>query len=157
MNYYFICKTKLWLFSHNIQMERENERVRIGKLIHESSYKRENKNVIIDSAIALDFIRKGKTIEVHDVKKSKRMEDAHKWQLLYYLYYLHKKGIEAVGVLDYPLLREKEIIEGDETKFKRIEEIIEDMNRIVLGPMPEAEPRKICKKCSYYEFCFAEE
>ena len=23
INYYFICKTKLWLFSHNIQLEDE--------------------------------------------------------------------------------------------------------------------------------------
>ena len=38
INYYFICKTKLWLFSHHIQMEHENEDVQIGKLIHDTRY-----------------------------------------------------------------------------------------------------------------------
>ena len=27
INYYFVCKTKLWLFSHNIQMEQESDNV----------------------------------------------------------------------------------------------------------------------------------
>ena len=48
VNYYCICKTKLWLFSHNIQMEKESEYVQMGKLIHESSYRREEKEVVID-------------------------------------------------------------------------------------------------------------
>jgi len=38
VNYYFICKTKLWLFSHNIQMEKESEDVLMGKLLYESRY-----------------------------------------------------------------------------------------------------------------------
>ena len=29
VNYYAVCKRKLWLFSHDIEMEREN--VQIGK------------------------------------------------------------------------------------------------------------------------------
>ena len=34
ISYYFICKTKLWLFHHNIELEREHENVKIGKQIH---------------------------------------------------------------------------------------------------------------------------
>ena len=41
INYYFICKTKLWLFSHNIQLEDEHENVKLGKFLHENSFKRE--------------------------------------------------------------------------------------------------------------------
>lgn len=29
VNYYFVCKRKLWLFSHNIGMEKESEAVKI--------------------------------------------------------------------------------------------------------------------------------
>jgi CRISPR/Cas system-associated exonuclease Cas4 (RecB family) len=29
--YYFLCKRKLWLFSHNITFEQESEDVKIGK------------------------------------------------------------------------------------------------------------------------------
>jgi CRISPR-associated exonuclease Cas4 len=43
INYYFICKTKLWLFSHHIQMEQESELVLLGKILHKDSYKRDKK------------------------------------------------------------------------------------------------------------------
>jgi CRISPR-associated exonuclease Cas4 len=154
VNYYFICKTKLWLFSHNIQMEKEDENVQMGKLIHESRYQREKKEVIIDSAIAIDFIKKGDILEIHDVKKSKKMEDAHRYQLLYYLYYLNKRGVEAIGILNYPLLRKKEVIVPNEKDFDEIEGVIAGIGSIVSGRMPEPKKKRICKRCSYYEFCF---
>ena len=34
INYYFICKRKLWLFSKGITMEQENDRVMSGKIVH---------------------------------------------------------------------------------------------------------------------------
>lgn len=157
VNYYFICKTKLWLFSHNIQMERESEDVSMGKLVHESSYHRTKKDVIIDNAISIDFMKKGDVLEVHDIKKSKKMEEAHKWQLLYYLHFLHKRGVEAVGVLNYPLLNKKEVIEPSENDFEEIEKILEDIPHIVYGEVPPPVKRRICNKCSYFEFCFGDE
>ena len=42
INYYFICKAKLWLFSHHIQMEQESELVSLGKMLHKDSYTRED-------------------------------------------------------------------------------------------------------------------
>ena len=54
INYYFICKTKLWLFSHNIQMEQESDNVSLGKQLHENSYKKE-KEFLIDNLINVDF------------------------------------------------------------------------------------------------------
>ncbi len=47
INYYFICKTKLWLFSHNIQLEDEHENVKLGKFLHETSFKREKTFLLI--------------------------------------------------------------------------------------------------------------
>ncbi len=157
VNYYFICKTKLWLFSHNIQMERESEDVSMGKLIHESRYSRVKKDIIIDNVISIDFLKKGDILEVHDIKKSKKMEEAHRWQLLYYLYYLHERGVEAVGVLNYPLLNKKEVIEPSEDDFKEMERIMDEIPRIVYGNVPAPVKRRLCRKCSYYEFCFGDE
>ena len=54
IDYYFICKTKLWLFSHNIQLEHQSENVKLGKILHEDSFKRE-KDYLIDNLIILDF------------------------------------------------------------------------------------------------------
>ena len=154
VNYYFICKTKLWLFSHNIQMEKENEAVQMGKLLHEARYGRAKKEIIIDNTISIDFIRKRDILEVHDIKKSRKMKDAHRYQLLYYLYYLHQRGVDAIGVLDYPLLNKKEIIEPRKEDFEEMEKIMDGIRLIVSGDVPLPVKRRLCKKCSYYEFCF---
>lgn len=96
VNYYFICKTKLWLFSHNVQMEREHENVKLGKILHEKSFRRDEKDIRL-GPIAFDFIRKKDKLELHETKKSPKMEEAHKFQILYYLYYLKGRGVEAEG------------------------------------------------------------
>ena len=38
INYYHICKRKLWLFANGINMEHTSEAVATGKLIHETTY-----------------------------------------------------------------------------------------------------------------------
>ena len=85
INYYFICKRKLWLFSKGITMEQENDRVMSGKIVHENSYKREkNREILVDNLIRLDIVNKD---YVRDIKISSKMESADKMQLYYYLYY----------------------------------------------------------------------
>ncbi|HLG30216.1 MAG TPA: Dna2/Cas4 domain-containing protein, partial [Candidatus Brocadiales bacterium] len=90
INYYFVCKRKLWLFSNHIEMERESDAVLIGKLLHEASYQRQTKEIVIDDTIKIDFLD-GKGV-IHEVKKSDKLEKPHEYQLLYYLYYLKQKG-----------------------------------------------------------------
>ncbi|MFW6015962.1 MAG: CRISPR-associated protein Cas4, partial [bacterium] len=104
--YYFICKKKLWYFYKNLNMEQENELVKIGKLIDETSYSREKKNILIDN-INVDFLNQWKVI--HEVKKSRKIEKASIWQIKYYIYILRNKGIDIEkGILDYPLLKKRE-------------------------------------------------
>jgi CRISPR-associated exonuclease Cas4 len=155
--YYFICHTKLWLFSHNITLEKENDNVNIGKLIHEDRYKRDSKEITIDQTISIDFIRKEDTIVLHEIKKTKSMEAAHRWQMLYYLYYLKSKGINATGEINYPLVSRKEeivLLEKDELDM---ENVINDIRKIGMGRMPPPNRTKICQKCAYFEFCFGDE
>lgn len=155
INYYFICKTKLWLFSHNIQMEQESDTVAIGKQIHESSYKRE-KEYLIDNLINVDFIKKKEEIEVHEVKKTKKMEKSHEYQLLYYIYYLkNEKDLDnIVGYIDYPKLKKRTKIELTQEKENELEEIILNIKDIINGKIPKPKKLRICKKCAYYEFCW---
>jgi len=153
INYLFICPTKLWYFSHGITMEHESELVDMGKFIHERRYGREEKEVWI-GGIKIDFVRNGDILEVHEVKKSKTMEKAHRMQLLYVLYYLRSHGIEAKGFLHYPDLNE--VIEvklnGHENE---IENAMNQVQRIKKLPFPpRAELKPICKKCAYYELCW---
>ena len=81
--YYFVCKRKLWYFCHEINMESENENVQLGKLLDEKSYERDEKHINIDNVINIDFIREHQ--ELHEIKKSKAIEEAGIWQVKYYL------------------------------------------------------------------------
>ena len=76
--YYFVCRRKLWYFCHEIRMEAENEDVILGKILDESSYSKNEKHINIDNIINIDFISEHK--ELHEVKKSKAVEDAGIWQ-----------------------------------------------------------------------------
>ncbi|AGN16028.1 CRISPR-associated protein Cas4 [Methanobrevibacter sp. AbM4] len=156
INYYFICKTKLWLFSHNIQMEQESDNVKLGKTLHENSYKKENE-VLIDNLINVDFIKNKNPIEIHEVKKTQSMKKSHEFQLLYYIYYLKKeKGLEnIVGYLNYPANRKTIKIELTEDKEKELKDILNDINKIIESTIPKPKKSRICRKCAYFEFCFA--
>ena len=55
--YYFVCKRKLWYFCHDLQMENvsQNENVQLGKLLDETSYRRNQKHINIDDTINIDI------------------------------------------------------------------------------------------------------
>lgn len=152
--YYTVCKRKLWYFHHNIQMEQNNENVQIGKVIDESTYLRDDKHINIDNIINIDFIRSSKII--HEVKKSKSIEEASILQVKYYLFYLYNKGVEGVkGKIDYPLLKQTINIELLQEDIKEISNIVYEIESIVLLKKPPIlEKKKICKSCAYYELCF---
>src|SRR6185295_5469603 len=153
VGYYFICHKKLWWFAHGIHMEHDNDRVKMGKLVHEQSYSRRKKELDIDGKIVLDWREDG---TVHEVKLTDKMEDAHEMQLVYYLYYLKLKGVEGLrGQIDYPKLRQTKTIELTAEKQQRLEQTLKDMRRIVtLGRAPAVEWMKICRSCSYAELCW---
>ena len=153
VNYYFICKTKLWLFSHFASMEHTSDTVALGKLLHQGSYKREKELKL--GRISLDFVKKRGIIVIHEVKKSRKLEKAHIYQLLYYLYYLKQKGIEAMGEINYPLLRKKEKIELKDEHEREIKEILSEIASIIrMKKPPKPEKKKYCRKCSYFELCW---
>ncbi len=152
--YYFVCKRKLWLFSNNLNMESNSQLVGIGKLVDETSYSRERKHILIDESVNIDFLKDWKI--VHEIKKSRKMDEASKWQLKYYIWVLKNKGVEIEkGILDYPLLRKREEIFLKEKDEEELKKIIEDIKRIVSSELPSDVLNKgICKKCAYYEFCY---
>lgn len=155
INYLFICKRKLWLFSHHIEMEHTSDYVAIGELLHEESYARERKGIQIDDMIHIDFIDKDGIL--HDVKLSQSMELAHEMQLLYYLYVLKQKGLpNRVGVINYPKQRRKTEIELTPEKEQEVESAMKQVIEITSLPVPpSAEFSKLCKSCSYIELCWS--
>ncbi|MCF7911359.1 MAG: CRISPR-associated protein Cas4 [Candidatus Cloacimonetes bacterium] len=153
INYYFVCKRELWLFSHQINMEHTSELVELGKLIHEGSYQREKKEIQI-GPIKIDFI--GNDGVVHEVKKTPAVEEAHIWQLKYYLYYLQCQRIENVhGMINYPKLKQTVRIDLENGDIERIEEIINAIKEIIQREeVPGVKNARICQKCSYYDLCY---
>ena len=152
--YYFICQRKLWYFANEINMEQNSELVSIGKTIDETSYKREKKSILIDNTINIDFIKDGAVL--HEVKKTKAIEEAWIWQLKYYMYYLKQKGVETLEAkIDYPLLRQTKEIVLEKEDVEIIENVIKNIQEIVTKENPpEVINEKICKKCSYYDLCY---
>ncbi len=90
-------------------MEQTSDLVEIGSILHETSYKRKRREIQLEG-IKIDFFEKNRGI-IHEVKKSKTIENAHIWQLKYYLYYFKQLGINVTGEINYPILRKIEKIE----------------------------------------------
>lgn len=152
--YYFICKRRLWYFANKINTAQNSELVQIGKIIDETTYKREKKEILIDNTIKIDFISNGTVL--HEVKKSKSMEEAEIWQLKYYMYYLERKGIKNIKAeINFPLLREtKKIILEDEDREVLKNVVISIENIVEQDKPPKVIDSKICKKCSYFDLCY---
>jgi len=135
-------------------MEHTSELVGIGKLIDENSYDREKKNILVDEMISIDFLRDWKVI--HEVKKSRKLDEASKWQLKYYIWVLRNRGVDIEkGILDYPLLKKREEIYLTNQEENELMEVLENIKSILnMGKPPSTISRSYCKKCAYYEFCY---
>ena len=151
--YYFVCKAKLWYFDRNLNFENQSELVEMGKLIDESSYGKKRKHIQLDETINIDFMEDWKIL--HEVKKSKSIEEASIWQVKYYMKYLLDKGVEIEkGIIDYPKLRVREEITLSDRDVEYLEKIKSEIQEIINNPVvPEKLDIKICKNCAYYEFC----
>ena len=152
--YYFICHKKLWYFLNQINMEQNSELVEIGKIIDENTYLREKKQILIDNTINIDFIKNGAIL--HEIKKTKSIEEAGIWQVKYYIYYLENKGVKNIKAkIDFPLIKEsKDIIleEGDREKLDNVVKEIQKLSE--MDKTPNKINSKICKKCSYFDLCY---
>jgi CRISPR-associated exonuclease Cas4 len=154
MNYYHVCHRELWYFAHHIEMEHDSDLVLLGRLVHQESYSRDTKEMLLEGRIRLDRITRDGV--VHEVKKSNKVEQAHLWQLKYYLYLLKRKGIDGIrGRLDYPRLRRTVEVELTQADEKAIEEKIKAIRAVLALPAPpKVKKMKICRSCSYQELCW---
>lgn len=152
--YYFICKRKLWYFVNEISMEQNSELVSLGKILDETSYSRDKKGFLIDNTINIDLIKEGTVI--HEVKKTKAIEDAGVWQLKYYMYYLEKRGVKNIKAkIDFPLLRETKEIKLEKDDRKNLDNILKNIEEVLKEEKPpKSINSKICKKCAYFDLCY---
>lgn len=158
-NYYLICHRKLWLFANGINMEQTSDVVYQGKLIHENSYKQRSERFkeIAVEGIKIDYFDSKNNV-VHEIKKSDKKEEAHIWQVKYYLFVLEQNGINATGLLEYPKLRKTQdvVLTGPDRKY--IEEAKREIEMIIHAETcPGRISKTKCKNCSYFDFCYTNE
>ena len=152
--YYYVCKKKLWYYLHEIRMEAGNENVELGKLLDTSSYDRDNKHIMINGVINIDFLRGNYVL--HEIKKSKSIEEASIMQVKYYLYYLHQREVTNISAkIDYPLLKQSITVELNDEDFPIIENVLTDiLDYAASEQTPPKEETAICKKCAYHDLCY---
>lgn len=153
VQYYVTCKRELWFYYNQINMNYNNDDISIGKLIHEKSYERENKEIRLDD-IVFDYVKNNNGLTVFEIKKSSNLTIGAKYQLYYYLYNIRKIYPNARGVLVYPKEKKREEIQLSEEIIDEIEEILKGIEKIVLLDVPpKDEKNNYCKRCSFYELC----
>ncbi len=159
-NYYQVCKRKLWLFANGINMEQTSDLVYDGKLIHETSYpQRSGRYEEVElNGIKIDYYDAWNKV-IHEIKRSDKVEPAHEWQVKYYIYVLERNGVKGVtGLLEYPMLRQTTKVELTDADRQKIVEMKKEITEIIRSDdCPPVIHSKICKSCSYYDFCYVEE
>lgn len=168
VNLYNVCHRECWLHANGIRMEHTSDTVYDGKLLHETSYpqRSEKHNEIEVSAIydnielsgKIDFYdAKNKTI--HETKRSDKVEAAHEWQVKFYIWLLELNSIENVtATLEYPKLRKTDEVALTETDRSFLKETVLKITKLITSDRcPPVINTKICKSCSYYDFCYINE
>ncbi len=156
INYYFVCKRKLWLFANQIEMEQESDLVAQGKLIGETTYPEKRHELAIDGVMVIDFADLQSGV-IHEIKKSDKMEEAHLWQVKFYLWYLKTKGLDGLtGELDYPKLKRRVTVTLSEDDVQHLQTIMAEVEQIEQLPTPPPKlDKRFCKNCAYFELCWA--
>ena len=168
INYLEVCKRKLWLFSNGISMEHTSDTVYDGKLLHETSYpqRAERYEEMLISAEyegitligQIDYFDARNKI-IHEIKWSDKVEEAHVRQVKFYLWLLELNGIDgATGILEYPKLRKTdEVLFSDEDRQGLQKSVSKIQSLIESESCPPTINAKICKNCSYFDFCYSRE
>lgn len=168
INYYILCKRKLWLFANQIQMETTSEIVADGKLLHETSYPQRNEKHTeftltasyngINLVGKIDFYDSSRNM-IHETKRSNKMERTHEWQAKFYLWLLKLNGIQnATAKLEYPLIRQTDTLALSEPDIHSLEHILQQISLLKKSEIcPPVINSRICKSCSYYELCYIAE
>lgn len=142
--------------SHHIKPNEENKNMEIGRIVHESSFKRDRKEISLPG-MKLDIVEveNGQTV-VGEIKKSSKSLKAAQMQLLYYIYKLRNNGIDVRGRLYFPKEKKNIDVILDATSTVEIEDAIKSIGEIINEAQPP-KPKKIrfCRSCAYKELCWS--
>ncbi|MHA1813725.1 MAG: CRISPR-associated protein Cas4 [Candidatus Thorarchaeota archaeon] len=154
INYYLVCPRKLWLFARKLGREADSDLVRLGLVLHEQSFPRKEKEILIMDRLKIDHTTRGENIVVHEVKSSWSQHRAARLQLLFYLREMKRLGVQCTGELHFRRQRRKERVVLDEKAEGEVEAAIAAIGQIVNSKTPPGvPPRAPCRGCSYRDYC----
>lgn len=155
--YFFICQRKLWLFAKGLNLENISGNVDVikGRVLHETRFMRENHKEYDFDRVKIDFLKYDDEVIVHEIKKSKKFEEAHIWQLKYYIFTLQCKKIQCTsGVIHYPNSMRTVDVEFTQEDHEEFETAMQEIVSILQEPIPPSRLKKrFCSKCAYFDFC----
>ena len=155
VNYLVVCPRKLWLYSRQIRMEPLSDKVALAAFLHETAFPRmQRRELLIEDLIRVDIVEgTGKVLEI---KFSRKMEEAARLQLLYYLYFLKRRGVEGLaGEIRFPKERRRIEVRLTEDGERAVEEALRRVAEVKSLPEPPpAEWSPICRACAYAELCW---
>lgn len=169
VGYYVLCPRKAWLSMNGLWMEQESTTVALGRQIDENSYERERKEIRLaaESPNGIPLVGKVDWARLdagvlHETKKSASAEEAHTWQLRFYLWLLAlnevtgPEGERFTGELNYPKQRRTESVVLGEAHVGRLQDIVQSLAVLSRQETPPArrEERSFCKKCAFEELCY---
>lgn len=157
INAYFICYRKVWLFSHQLTPDHQNDLLELGKIISENAYARMKKEINIGENMKIDLLKtENGNIIIGEIKKSSVSLISAEMQLSFYLYQLKQNGIDLEGELLIPKERKKFRIKLTTEIENKLLEVIKNINQIIsLDKPPKIKRTKYCKHCAYNEFCWS--
>jgi CRISPR-associated exonuclease Cas4 len=168
VGYYVLCPRKAWLSMQGLWMEQESTTVALGRQIDQNSYKRRQRVTLTAEApdgTALIGKIDGTDLEagvLHETKKSRKAEDAHRWQLRFYLWLLQLNGVTRPsgepfkGELSYPRQRRTECVVLTSAHTERLQTIVEQLAALAEAntPPPRHESRSFCRTCAFEALCY---
>lgn len=154
--YYFICKREVWLISHHITPDQDNDNIVLGRYFDQESYQREKKALEVESNRIDIFHQDNGKMVVGEVKKSSKYCESAKMQLAYYLLKLKENGVEAEGELRFPKEKTIHAVNLDEALEKQLLDVVIDIQAIIECELPPPPSQnRFCKNCAYAEFCWS--
>lgn len=168
LNLFTICPRECWLHAQGITMEHTSELVYDGKLLHETSYPQraerytevELKADFAGNELAgkIDFFDKKEKI-IHETKRGNKVEAAHEMQVKFYIWLFALNGMQGVsGKIEYPRLRQTTDVSLSDEDEKFLQSIIPKIGQTLQSETcPPLLHAKICRSCSYFEFCYSSE
>ncbi|MBE3577935.1 MAG: CRISPR-associated protein Cas4 [Limnochordales bacterium] len=155
LHYWAVCHRKVWLYAKGLRMEPLSDRVALGRLLHERVYPDiPRREVLIDDLIKIDVLEADN--KVLEVKHSRKLADAARLQVAYYLMYLKRLGAgDLVGELRFPKERRREEVRLTAELESRVADALREIRRTEELPSPPpADFSATCRACAYSDLCW---